>query len=610
MTESTLNEANHAQENAPDVTINDVLLAADADFARCAIDYISGHTTKQAALFRDQDSPLEPFTLPNVNRDTYEALLLKTAEQEIAKNPGHLNQETAGLIFSVIASLHAHEAFAASDVIHGIKRSKNTIEITEELKNLLKASGTEDVQNQALGEATAGGGYSYFMTYLENFKGGPQLRAYMQRVLTERSNDQKLLTSKLQAYWNIFTMLKHLGVSFDQIAEAFEIPSSDTADTKLKEYLAAMTLPNQEDIFTFLTNRADRLGLPDKMRPSEEITADVTEVRNLFPALKNANEMVTISTHTGLGTEPRGVSVDYTYKDRKKIIWQNINPLLDRNLFRQTVGHELTHAAQSRIKEIARINGYYGSNDEPSINVAIDEVLSQMVEEQIKAHDANKIQYESYQTEQTDTDLSVLEKRKQILQALTNRAFQQEMEKIWTKKETGEIRDEDILQLLHEADKSIQQQLVTLKQSGIKMEDPTLSIVNLYNPLFFFDGRNYLLEILSSTPNTEDTQATEGETSGLNTQDGEGGENNDQPEQSTLSENFKQRFGEVWIDNSDAQIVLNNLLLQTGQKDFTLEKLIAFATVPIEQAKQELAKAKIPGFSQEEEEVNDSLAAD
>jgi len=230
-----------------------------------------------------------------------------------------------------------------------------------------------------------------------------------------------------------------------------------------------------------------------------------------------------------------------------------------------TFAHEVTHAVHRKVLDFGEKSGVLKKGASDAVTSAVMEDFSQLVDKQFKGDE--KLPYKkTFEGKEFPTFYSGFVTRFQVPFSLVQLSIRKDFDEMYnalpeSERECSQLTETQIAELKYKFDKLCRKWLAT--GLNIKSDMSSFSLFDSYNPR---DGvvymRTYLMqENLSGEKQTSDKDITDKDTAEENSDSKSNG--------MTMQEAFKKRFGEKWVHDKEARIILHWLLLETGRSENT-----------------------------------------
>lgn len=500
-------------------------------------------------------------------------------------------------------------AYGFSDKVNGIegrdegaKLSSEILELFQDSARQVSSESNSDrsaLHRQVL-ESTEGGNYAASFSYLLNNQGNTHLRRALEVAMEKRTDDQDLMSEKLRLLWQIEIYRMSMGIDLELLYEINQLPEGDVIEAKLHQFLSkeelvdemrehlkreafpAMAQADRDrpiDYWQMLAERAKYHKLSDKASTVDELERKKKRVwRELSEFLPPVSFEDTPTSYIGaptrIGASLRAYNITYPNHENGLVNVVVLNPRDTEILFAEITGHEIGHKLHAYFVRAAEDKRYVPKEGWERLPSAVKEEFSQLLEDQVgkilrRKRGVSEPEIKETAGERREwRDLwNAFLARRQAPYALTQKAVRLEMESMFKQgKRDWILSDEEAAQIIED----LEPQLKGWYAEGVPLRaanQTTLTNVNLLEPL---DGLVYLLKYVKEEEEEKPKGPRRTEIIGIR-------------------EAFEKRFGEIWLDNSDAKAVLFALMVETGRNhdlttygDFVL-------TADIEGVKSQLA---------------------
>lgn len=457
-------------------------------------------------------------------------------------------------------------------------RQKGEIKVGEEMLGIIReavseAGGEDELYDKVLA-ATEGGYYALMFPYLYNHKGEAKLRRAIEIVLEKRTSDRELTERKIQLLWEVEKFRMSLGIGLDEFNEMFELPGTDELKDGLHTFLKDERLVSEileghigseaEGVYAQHQKNGEPINFWELLReraevkklPNEADTHEVIEKRREriekkiakynplgFEESERAKLFSTTALGAGMGISAaiRPVNIEYTNSDNNSVSIFETDPRDNDLLYARSIGHESGHKTHVNILDRAEKTGLIPEHSWGKIPSSVREIFSGLLEKQAGKLFSGKPEAQETSLEGEMEWVDFLEayiSRRQAVYGLTQIKVRERLQMIWDDGfREADLSGEQIRTIAGELRSSVDE----WNKEGVPLSIPLGGAWTNINVLDAYDGTNYLRKYLFA----------KGEEFGR-------GKNVD------LNVVFSQRFGEAWIKNPDARVVLYSLMIEAA----------------------------------------------
>jgi hypothetical protein len=412
-----------------------------------------------------------------------------------------------------------------------------------------------------------------------------ETRLELKGVMEILSRDLTLSFSDIKRGWHVWKIFRKIGIDVDEYLNLLGLPDYETAKRRLlnfvnnKEHVEEMLKHMQDDLpecyakyqkqgyierIDIAYENAKRKGYPKKIRSDEETAEMIKEVEQkvfeLFPLAKNPTPRNIILNPTHPSSTTRAFNSTIKNKDGLSINIIVMTPRVDNtDDYLPTFAHEVTHAIHRKVLDFGERSGVLKKGSAESVTSAVMEDFSQLVDKQFKTD--LKLPYKKFfEGKEFPTFWSGFVTRFQVPFSLIQLGIRKDFDEMYNalsenQREDSQLTEEQLEELKYKFDKLCRDWLAA--GINIKSKVNAFNLFDSYNPR---DGVVYMRTYMMQE-NLSEKAKTENETVK--------GSDGSEPKQMNMQEAFKKRFGEKWVYEKDARIILHWLLLETGRSENT-----------------------------------------
>jgi hypothetical protein len=400
------------------------------------------------------------------------------------------------------------------------------------------------------------------------------------------ARDLTLSFGDIKRGWRVWKEFRKIGIDTEEYLKLLGLPDFETVKRRLENFVKNKThidemlnhlkddLPECYEKYQnekFITpldiihENAKRKNYPSQLRTAEEINKMVKEVEkevfSLFPLAKNPTPRNIILTPTHPSSTSRAFNSTIKNSNRLPVNTIVMTPRIDNyDTYVSTFAHEVTHALHRKILQLGEENGALKPGSADGVSSAVMEDFSQLVDSQFKGEE--KAPYKKQYNGKTFANFwSGYVTRFQVPFSLTQLSIRKEFDEMSDKQTLTET---DIWNLKYKFDNLTREWLSM--GVNIKSDITSFNLFDSYNPS---DGVVYMRTYMMQENSESNTNETE---------------------ENTMQEAFKKRWGNQWVKEKDARILLHWLLLETGRNENTETYYQFILNKPIDEALSELEK--------------------
>ena len=431
--------------------------------------------------------------------------------------------------------------------------------------------------------ALEGGNLDLISSYLFNNRGEPILRETLQQIAIIRSRDREIPFKKLPLIWLVERYSLAMGLNMDKVYKLYGLPNGKTIESKLDSFLnqpglieefmhhlraeAETALINvsqnggQLEIYSILEARANHLRLPDRVASWKELQ-DKTKlvmdfVGEIFPLAIVESPKSVLDAPARMGAVTRPSNTTYWNSNRELVNVVSLDPRRKIDIFAEIAGHEAAHKVHAVMLALAENAGFVPKGSNERVDSSVKEELSQLAE-----HVAGAI-WRQRHPEQSETNIvfcqqassngewtnlvTALGKRFQAPYAVIQRRVRLQMERLISDGQT-KLSETDLFAIVDENTPVLHDWL----NRGVSIAFPAAGVAGNTNILDRTDGVVYLTKYLAD--------GKPGQTTAVTTTQSEAIE-----KKLNMKNAFEMRYGESWILNRQARIILLSLMAEAGR---------------------------------------------
>ncbi len=467
-------------------------------------------------------------------------------------------------------NLFGERVFGFQDKFNGFNpedRRKGKIKPSEEILSLMEKAAKESAEEmkenwkkvyQGVIQVTEGGNYETAFSFLLNHQGHAAVRRALEITLEKRRQNKDLAVEKLHLLWKIEAYRLSMGIDLDLFYQINGLPKGSVIEERLHQFMRRDDLvaemkahlvketPNVSkaleergksiNFWEMLSERTRHQHLPHQPASHDELEAKKkrvwTEMAQFLPSIA-FEETVTsfIYAPFDMGALVRGRNITYPNRKNRHVRFSIVNPRDEEILFAETTGHEIGHKLHAIVLRAAEDAGFVPERSWEKQPNPIKEEISRPVEDQV-----GKIMRAPKKEGEWRGLWPAYLSRRQAPYALTQRAVRKQMEEMWFQgKRVWDLEKEEITKILEE----LEPEVARWYAEGVPMVVPSQTVQSNIDLLDSLDGLAYLLKYVTE----------------------------DERKYFDAKTAFENRFGEVWLDNKDARVVLFGLMTETGNND-------------------------------------------
>ena len=423
------------------------------------------------------------------------------------------------------------------------------------------------------------------------------------------SRDLTLSFANIKRGWAVWKLFRDIGIDTNEYLSLLGLPDYETVKRRLinfmenKNHVEEMIKHLEDDLpecyakyqkqgyierLDISYENAKRKQYPAKIRKDEETVEMVKNVEEqifaLFPLAKNPTPRNIILTPTHPSSTSR--AFNSTIKNNKELPINTIvmTPRTDHyDNYLSTFAHEVTHALHRKVLTLGEEHGVLKKGAPDAVSSAVMEDFSQLVDKQFKGDE--KLPYKKmYEGKEFPTFWSGFVTRFQVPFSLTQLSIRKDFDELYNnlsdeEKKSSQLNEEQMFELKYKFDKLAREWMGL----GLKIKS-NLSAFNLFDSYNPRDGVVYMRTYMMQENLIEEQKDEK------NDKDNKSQTNNLEQEKLTMAEAFKKRFGDKWVKEQDARILLHWLLLETGRNEHTENYYEFILNKPIIEVTLELEK--------------------
>jgi hypothetical protein len=306
------------------------------------------------------------------------------------------------------------------------------------------------------------------------------------------------------------------------------------------------------DTFLLWHENVERKGYPGSLKTKEQtdemISESKVEVYKYFPLAQNESPKCVLLNPTHPAATTRAFQSGTRNEKGELVSVIVMTPRIDqKDDYLSTFAHESIHALHKLILSMGEESAVLPVGSSEGVSGSVSEVFTVLVEEQFSG-DQDLPYDKKYKGHEFGSFYNGYVTRHQSPYALVQLSMREIYDDLWS----SGYRDQLSQDMIRGIESKMDIALEGWYSTGLNFIRKDLRGTNLfvsYNP---DDGLVYLRkyvvkELEENSPDNNETSAPK--------------------ERITISDAFKKRFGDRWIDDRDARIVLHWLLLESGRND-------------------------------------------
>ncbi len=431
-----------------------------------------------------------------------------------------------------------------------------------------------------------------------------QVRRDIAEVSLILARDLTLEFSSFQLAWRVWCMFREIGIDTKEYLNFLSLPDFEIIKEKLlafmnhKAFVEEMLQHLQDDLpesyEKYIANGViDRLDInienakrkkyPKKLRSDDDIQKMITEseseVYKYFPLAKERNPRSVIFNPTHPACTSRASNSTVKNLNKKPVNTVVMTPRTDhKDDYLPTFAHETTHALHRIILDLGENSGVLKKGSADSVATAVMEDFSQLVDDRFES-DKDLPYTKKFKGKEFPNFLAGFTTRFQVPFSLAQLSVRVEFDRLYDEGYRGPLTESMIWNLKYKFDALVHEWFST----GINIKSRGLTAFRLVDPYNPRDGVVYMKRYMMVDLDSKEEAISES--------------NSDLAPVSTsqstdvkLSDAFIQKWGENWINDDDARIMLHWLLLETGRNEDTHKYYKFIFDKPVKECLEELQK--------------------